>query len=209
MIEPIKEKGAPRAKVTCEDCGKEEVVPCGYLKDPHTKAHSPDEGQIIKKMNQSGWSYIKGKLRCSTCEAKRKVVPMKKPETKIEAPREPTRAEKREIMDLLETVYDVEAEHYKAGDTDETVADVLGVMPGWVAQIREEFFGPDGGNEDIERLEREVAEVRAEATQKLRASVAANDEVQKVIAKLSAIAATLEKIKKAVGPRALAKAGVK
>ena len=32
------------------------------------------------------------------------------------------------------------------------------VMPGWVAEIREEFFGPDGGNGEMDAL---LAEMRA------------------------------------------------
>lgn len=203
MIEAIKKGGAPRARVLCDECGHEETVPCAY------HGPNPDEGQIIKKLSQKGWGFVKGKIYCSVCEAKRKVVPMKKPEPVTEHPREPTRAQKREIMDMLEAVYDTDQERYKSGDTDETVSEVLGVMPGWVAQIREDFFGPDGGNEEIERLSREVATLVNKSNEMVKAGMTFEGEIKKLQASATSMSAALEKIKKAVGQRVLTKAGIK
>jgi len=117
------------------------------------------------------------------------------------SPREPTRQQRRDIMDLLADVYDVSAERYRQGDTDETVADVLGVMPGWVAQLREDFFGPSGANHDMQALADEVA-----------AAIAADQKALKQIDQMAALVrartetlktlqSRLQGIEAAVGPR--------
>lgn len=65
--------------------------------------------------------------------------------------RAPTREQKREIVQMLEVAYDTKLGRYKGKDTDKTVAEVLGdgILPGWVAEIREDMFGPDGGNDEM------------------------------------------------------------
>ncbi|ANB34700.1 hypothetical protein M2324_003765 [Rhodovulum sulfidophilum] len=211
-IRAIKGKGVNRARVVCDGCGREEVVTCNYLHRPG-RVWVPDAGQINRKMIGQGWAEVKGKLHCPACEAKRKATGMAKTTTAPAsnpdgALRQPTRAQKREIMDLLEGVYDTTAERYRQGDTDATVAEVLGVMPGWVAEIRDAFFGPDGGNEDIagalgrmEALERDMRAVAEEAARQRAAA-------EKKLAELSVLKVELDRIRLAVGPRALRKAGV-
>lgn len=205
MIDPIKQRdGVSRAKATCDFCETFEEVPCAY------EGNSPNEGQIRQRLTNQGWSYVKNKLRCPACEEKRKVVPMKSFQ-ELEAPmevRQPTKAERREITMMLHEVYDTEQERYRQGDTDDSVAEVLGVMPGWVSEIREDLFGPDGGNDEIEALMAEMTEFRAEATALLSAATKANDAVVKSLEQAKDFQTRLAKIKKAVGPRNLAKAGV-
>ena len=129
------------------------------------------------------------------------------PAKKVEdLPREPTRAQKREIMDMLETAYDVEGERYTGGDTDETVAEVLKVMPGWVAQIREDFFGPAGGNEDMAALKIELQAFSEEATKKLKACTEANDALIAVMQRAKDYKVRLAKIEDAVGKRVMKRA---
>jgi hypothetical protein len=217
MIEPIKNHGANKALAVCDTigCNFQETIPCGY-KGGYIKGGGRllDMGSARKNIRAGGWSVLKTKVYCPTCTAinkqpaKRKEVPMKAVSEKaVEQPRVPTRAQKREIMDMLETAYDVSAERYTGGDTDDTVADVLKVMPGWVAQIREEFFGPDGGNEDIEKLSTDIDaflkssnEIAKEASTAVEKLVAARREAQGMQQKLDAI-------KKAVGSRVIKKAG--
>lgn len=205
MIEPIKKaQGVPRATAICDDCGKRETFACGYGKDGQ-----PNEGQVISKANKQGWSYVKGALRCATCEARRKVVPMKKPEPKPEPLRQPTKKQRIEIFKMLSEVYDLDAERYHDGETDDTVADVLGVMPGWVTEIRETNFGPDGGNENIEELEAKIAQFEPDVRAMLQAAQQVTTNAERKLAEVSAMKADLERIKKAVGPRKLQQAGVK
>ena len=63
--------------------------------------------------------------------------------------RQPTKEQKREIVAMLNDVYDTENERYKAKNTDQSVADDLqdGILWGWVAEIRESMYGPDGNEE--------------------------------------------------------------
>lgn len=145
MIEAIKGRGVNRAKAVCDDCAREEVVTCDY--ERIGAAWRPNEGQIIRKMESAKWALVKGKLRCPTCEGKRKVSVIKerKPEESTEALRQPSPKQKREIIGLLEVVYDDEAKRYRDGESDKSVADAIGggVLWGWVAQIRDDLFGPD------------------------------------------------------------------
>ena len=213
-IEPIQQsKGVSRATAVCDDCGAEEVVACTYVRDHHSKKTHPNEAQARGKMIGVGWSFVKGKLRCPTCEAKRKVVNMadakNKRAAKVEPDREPTRAEKRKIMDMLEDVYDVDRERYMQGDTDDTVAEVLEVMPGWVAKLREEFFGPDGGNESIEALHAELEKAKSDFETIINSGTEMVSLAKKKLAQVSVMAADLEKIRRAVGPRNLKAAGLK
>lgn len=214
MIEPIKGKrGEELALCKCTDCAAEETVAA-----PHGGGHGGsggrqnikmtlrNEGQVTQKLTKQGWSLVKGKLRCPRCEGKRKesnVTQAKKPE----APREPTRPQKRQIMDMLEAVYDVDAERYTGGDTDDTVASTLNVMPGWVAGIREEFFGPDGGNDDIEALIVKLGEMERDVKAVAQSASSLADKAEKKLAEVSTLRVDLDRIKKAVGPRIVKKAG--
>jgi rubredoxin len=78
--------------------------------------------------------------------------------------RQPTVAQRRAIRDLLDTVYDEPGQRYTAGETDFTVAAALegGIMPGWVAEVREAFYGP-AGNADLEKLIDAMATLEAKA----------------------------------------------
>ncbi len=205
--------GVARAKIVCDDCSREEVVACDYDRPNKSQPAKPNEAQARRKVTSHGWTYIKGTLRCPKCEAKRKAM-AEKPEPQDngaaeQPPREPTRKQRREIIDMLAECYDTEAERYDGGDTDETVASVLGVMPGWVAQLREEFFGPDGGNDDIEELAQELAEFQKKLGQMLKDQTAALGEIRKAISENEAHAEQLQRIKKAVGPRKLTVAGIR
>lgn len=149
MIEPIRQSaGAPRAKAICDECGGEETVACGYTRRSPNKPPEPIVSQVRAKAISAGWSYIKGKLRCAECEKKRKVVPMKKPDI-VKAPEAPTKRQRINIITMLADVYDIDAGRYSRGDTDDSIADVLGLRPGWVAEIREAEFGPDGSNDEM------------------------------------------------------------
>ena len=125
-------------------------------------------------------------------------------------PREPTREQKREIMAMLDVAYDTNAGRYKGKDTDKTVAEALGggIMPGWVEAIREEFFGPAGGNEEILKLEADIA-LKFDAIDATLAALRERqgkdaDAIRDFVAsrgELSVLKSRLEAIKAAVGPK--------
>jgi len=220
-VNPVsREGGVTRAEVNCDTCDRSEVVACEYVMGGRRAERVPNESQARAKVMGMGWTYIKNKLRCPSCEAKRKVIQMPIKEVKTETPREPTKRQRIEIFTMLADVYDIDAGRYMQGDTDDTIADVLGVMPGWVAKIREAEFGPDGSNQSIEELTqkidamvKEIAGIRGdcEAMRKDAQTVIAAADVamtsaDRKLAEVSAMKADLDRIKKAVGPRILKQA---
>lgn len=74
-----------------------------------------------------------------------------------------TRMDRRIIFAKLEEVYESEETGYKPGWTDLNVAKHLGqhIPVGWVAQVREEAFGPAKDNEEIRDM---LARVNTAAT---------------------------------------------
>ena len=179
MIEPMdRSHRVQTVRITCDACGTNEVVACDYLRGSSSHKWLPNEGHANRKITRQGWAIIGGRHHCPACRKGRRAEADQKqaladldseekhlgldqeiPEMTIPAStvtplREPTREQKRQIMSLLEVSYDTEMGRYKGTDTDATVAAAIGggVMPGWVADLREEFFGPDGGNGEMEAL---------------------------------------------------------
>lgn len=209
MIEPAPKQGtAPHAKATCDECSKSILVACGYKRIKGREQAVPDEGQIRNRLTQQGWKVLRKTIECPECVAK-KQGPKPVTEKPTAVPNEPTREQKRAIMDLLEEVYDTDGEHYKSGDTDETVADVLGVMPGWVAKLREEFFGPDGGNEEIADLLGRIEAIEKRIEEDGKHAAALSKRLEEEAEKIAQAKKDLTKIKRAVGPRVLTVAGVR
>jgi len=76
-----------------------------------------------------------------------------------------TRADKRVIITKLEDVYGSEETGYQSGWSDQRVAHDLNCPAGWVAQVREENFGP-GDNPEIRAMRDEVRAAVAEMKDK-------------------------------------------
>lgn len=211
------------ASAVCDICEHSEVVRADYEKT-HA-GFKVNEGQVVFRLTQNNWSYIKGVLRCPECEAKRrgdspkqKDEPMPQNDNVVaitpaatEELRQPSREQKRQIISLLTEVYDTSAGRYTGGETDKTVAEAIGngVMFGWVAQIRDELFGPDGGNEELESLE---ADFKAWTEEAATVAKSCHDDIQKALAqlrdynklrdKIGALSTRIEALKSAIGPRA-------
>ena len=131
------------------------------------------------------------------------VVQMTPPKPTSDDLRKPTAEQKRQIFEMLGVVYDTKAGRFTDCESDVTVAAALGngIMFGWVAAIREEFFGPDGGNEELEKLR---ADMRAwqDMAQELRKTV--EDALPKIVAGQTAVAEMqrrMDALVKAAGPR--------
>lgn len=125
--------------------------------------------------------------------------------------RQPTKIEKRQIIGILEDVYDDNLKRYRGKETDKTVADTVGlnVMPGWVAEIREDMFGPDGSNDEMETLMVEMREWRTACEKDAHNARVHLEQAEKTLRKMNeAISqvAGFEKRQKAiyaaVGPKA-------
>lgn len=229
-VHPIGGKGVNRASANCDACGREEVVTRDY---EGRRAHDwrPNVGQVHRKLTAHGWQIVSGDLLCPACVAARKAKTAAKPkedvlmdkdmarETSVVTPlREPSREQKRQIIDLLGEVYDLPAQRYKGRDTDKSVADVIGggCMPGWVAQIREDLFGPDGGNAEMEAVLADAAACKerahylnakeVELTSAAKQLQASAGELKADADRLNGVACELIKrlnaIRTAVGPKA-------
>lgn len=180
-------------------------------------------GDVVTKLQKKGWSYTNKGLLCAECSAAKVRAKTPKPQQKeteivtqllkTDAPavRQPTREQRRQIVELLNTCYDTKAERYIGTDTDKTVADCIGggVLFGWVAQVREEFFGPDGGNAEMAELlqsiayQRTLVESVAEKITDIQKQVATYWELhQSVVNELTALERRVVAIKIAVGPKA-------
>lgn len=181
MIEAIRGKGANHANAICDICGKTEKVACGYIKTTPQQS-VPNKGQVLRKVEALGWSEVKGKLRCAECEAARKEDKMTADTKTSPDLRQPTPKQKREIIGMLELAYDDDAKRFKSGENDKTVAEAIGdgVLWGWVAQIREELFGPDTRNKEMDEIRKGIARLVDEiATVKLEAARAIQNLEQK------------------------------
>ena len=202
MIEPIRDgRGVSKAKATCDDCGKAEVVAADV--DTVRGVSHVNEGQVTHKLSHQGWALVKGKLRCPMCEAKRKVKDSKGKDdmamnltkaAKAEAMkgdlREPSARMVAQIVGLLEDAYDDTAKRYRnASDSDKSIAEVIGggCMWGWVADIREREFGPDTRNQEVDAIRAEIRKVEGQLG-------TAMGEVRKVEAALNGLQARLDKV---------------
>ena len=208
-------RGQEQALCTCDECAAEDVVNAPHGKTAKfNKSGKPvldfiNEGQITKKLQSQGWAVVKNRLRCPKCEAKRKAEQPKPKEAvmaeNVTQLRQPTPKQKREIIGLLETAYDDEAKRYRGTDTDLTIAEAIGggVMFGWVAAIREDLFGPEGGNEEMETLKAQMGEWIKNADAEAKAMQRALDAFNVERAKLDAIHKRLDALNKTLGPKAV------
>jgi len=71
-----------------------------------------------------------------------------KPTLVSSTPPEPSRGEKRAIMQLIDGVYEAD-KGYVPGWSDQKVATDLNVPRKWVEDIRKEFYGDNGANEEV------------------------------------------------------------
>lgn len=83
----------------------------------------------------------------------------------IIAPRAPTVADRRKIMDELELSYDIKACCYINGLSDERVSQTLGLPRAWIGEVRSQFFGELNVNADELAVRNELTAALAEFKQ--------------------------------------------
>lgn len=223
------QRGFPRACCICDKCSFEEIVPAPHEASKDGQPMKVNEGKVVKKLTQMGWSKIRRTLLCPKCEAKRRTYAAKKSEHVVpekwkaggekypntgdqmdnvtDIPRQPTRTQRREIMEMLAEVYDTDAGRYKGSETDDTVAGALEVMPGWVSQIREEFFGDEGGNCEVDDLAAECRAMAEKLDGQIKEATEVLGQARKSAQAVQDMQVKLDAIRKALSPRVLARAG--
>jgi len=122
-----------------------------------------------------------------------------------ESPRVMSREERRIVFEKLNELYVNERTGYAPGWTDEKVAKDLGTPRAWVAQVRDEMFGPEGTNPEIRELLTEAREVlsamRSEELKHRRNVEIAFSGLRDVSARADAIEKKIIAIEKQVGIR--------
>ncbi len=130
----------------------------------------PDEF-VSTKLRQMGWEIASRKQNdtCPACIAANQQRKAMKPEPVSTEPRIATREEKRKIRVALDEHYDDRAGQYSGVMTDEKLAASLTVPRAWVADIREEYYGPARTEDQIKflgrinQLENRATVIEAEA----------------------------------------------
>jgi hypothetical protein len=148
---------------------------------------SPDDAVLERRVRQKfeklGWRVAGSRNDClclgcvnaaaAAAERKKelpkmsadnKVVPLP---AKAPEPRPMQREEGRIIYEKIKDVYVNEKVGYSDGWTDARIAKDLGAPRAWVAEVREQWFGPEGSNQEIraliEKAESFLNEVREHA----------------------------------------------
>lgn len=175
---------------------------CAEARRKHSKPKFTEEEDMTKRPLATALSELGAALDSTKNE---------EPSPSEVPPPEPTAKQTRLIMMMLEDVYDDANKRYRGDNTDKTVAEELGdgIRPGWVAQLREKFFGPAGGNEEMEALQAEMADWRAKANELESQARDALQTVSLVLADMDAaqakvkeFSARLDAICRNVGPKA-------
>lgn len=204
-------RGNASARCICDECQEQTVVKCNFVtRESDRRPVTVNKAQVLVRLQDAGWTYVKSVLRCPKCEENRKEKTVAKEPTVVNiAPptvqpiRQPTREQKRLIVAALDDAYDMTAQRYKGRETDKGIAEMLGdgTMPGWVAAVREDMFGPDG-NEEMSDLSGEIADWMNKVDQELETIRAAMASIEQSRAEVKRYQDRLFKIVAAIGPKA-------
>jgi hypothetical protein len=218
-------KSSRGVKIRCSGCGKEEVIPQGSI-NLGASSTAQDLRKLVKRFRDQKWQVDEenpeGHL-CNACHTGRKQEARMNGKAAIDAraataggdgsrpkaapPPAKTRGDDRRIRDKLDDVYILD-KGYSPGWTDQKVADDLHVPVAWVAEIREQSYGDDATNPEIEllighgkELAKDIAAVRAEqdALAKMSADIAKS--VELLTRKGDELNRRLAQLQEAVGPR--------
>lgn len=188
--ETVDHGGQPRTAMTikCSECGaKGYFVQSGKRGLPGKAAEQyfRNHGWIIGKAPRAD--------RCQDCSKKKrpdlKVVTTKEDEARADEPRKMTPADRRIVTEKLDDVYDEKALRYSSPWSDHAVSKDLGIPRAWVEEVREQFFGPSGSNEEFDDFLEKAAPIISEAKDLSKAARAHLDQAKALTAK----AADLEK----------------
>jgi len=205
------DRGNATARCTCDECSEQIVVKSNYTtRVGDRRPIEVNRTKALVRLQDAGWTYVKNVLRCPKCEAARKEKTMSKEPVVVNiAPppvqpiRQPTREQKRLIVAALDDAYDMTHQRYKGTETDKGIAEMLGdgTMPGWVAAVREDMFGPDG-NEEMTDLADEIKDWMNKVDMELAAIKTAMTAIEQSRGEVKKYQDRLFKIATAIGPKA-------
>lgn len=165
---------------TCERCA---------IVSQWTTSRAFDSDVVVAKARRAGWKTGKHVV-CAECQKIRKgpkmtetpkpaaeAAPAPKPDPAKSEPSDAAKRARRLIYMALEDYYDDTAKRYRAGHSDASIAEEVGVAVSVVAAIRESDFGPLGVPEEIADLQRAIFQTQDFI----------NDEVRKLLADMKAV----------------------
>lgn len=166
----VQEEGGERRKhhiISCSHCPNEATARAA------TGAGGLGNEMLTRKFSRLGWyvSRSPGGHLCPTCNPtkERAVLTIVRSEPEKEEPvaqptpktvRDMSFADRRIINAKLEEVYENELVGYRAGWDDEKVASDLGVETAWVAELRNQNFGPATGNQVVVEIQAEQKQLQ-------------------------------------------------
>lgn len=141
-------------RIQCADCNAEAFFA------PNSGGRFPPSAAETH-FRRDGWTVGKGPRRdfCPKCTAKQaekqkgsNVVEL--PKLKAPEPRSMTRDDRRLIVAEIKGCWDEERARYMDGWHDERIAQTLGahVPKAWVTEVREDYFGESGSNEQFDEF---------------------------------------------------------
>lgn len=182
--------------IQCRNCGAKAY----FLQGGGRRLPSIAASQHFR--NQ-GWLVGNGPRMdtCPECRDRKRKPDLKVVEkvspAKADEPREMTRADRRIINDKLDEVYDENA--YVVPWTDASVARDLGVPVAWVAQVRDEFFGPAGSNPEFDDFMEKAAPVISDMRNLFAALHGQVEKVEAMRPRIEALEKMAKRIEKEVG----------
>jgi hypothetical protein len=123
-------------------------------------------------------------------------------DTPTPATRAMCRDDKRAIFRRLDEVYSVPAGRYVDDWTDHRLATEMNMPRAWIAQVRDEAYGPEGGNDEMEKLLADIAATHRKLEGAVELCLTAATEAEKLNADVKSLSERLAKVKLAVGPQA-------
>jgi hypothetical protein len=162
------------ARIECSKCG---------ATDHYSKPRATSWMAVEQRFRKLGWHVGNGPRAdlCPECQKREKPnlrVVQNPPPSSItsdklvasvetlkpvaDPPREMGRDDRRVIFAKIDENWLGEKEGYAAPWTDKAIAKDLGVPAAWVAQVRDEMFGPAGNNPEIDELFNKHEEVLKE-----------------------------------------------
>lgn len=151
--------------MSCCNCGAEEEFV--------NKATSPTE-YVVKRVERAGWKFMSRHHKCPECAKKEREKDMKTNNV-VAIKSEPQIASKevlkkqRELYDLLDSTFDVEAGRYNGGGSDEALADLTGLSKAYVAEVREAAYGPIKVDQELLKLAQRIAAIEGKMEADMKA----------------------------------------
>lgn len=180
--------------IVCGGCGAEQTI--------ISSKNSPlPDVMLARKFSQMGWWVGARRVddACPKCiQANRerraiKVADACNNRVAAAPAREATREDKRRIRGALDDHYDDRRQMYVDHWTDQKLADKLSVPRAWVANIREEFYGP-AQTEEAVKLLGPINELESKATRLESDALSVAERAEKLKAEIAAMRTQVERL---------------